>query len=521
MSEDLTALAADAIAASTARTDPDYPLVHLAPPAGRLNDPNGLLVDGGVYHAFYQLGPFHPYRKLVYWGHASSTDLLTWTPHEPAVVPDSSYDLSGAYSGTALVLEGEEVEHAPAGAPYQLFYTGNLKDPVTDHRTPSQCLVTSPDLASFDKWPGNPLVPDHLPGYTPHFRDPQVWRDPERPGEYRMLVGAQRGDLTGAAVLLRSRDLLSWEPAGELSFPDAAGAMDALGYMWECPSIVRLTDEADGEDYDVLILCPQGMEPAGEGFENVFPACYAVGHLVGTELRGFDGAVREIDRGFEFYAPQVFARRPSQPGAALLMAWAGNAGEDDQPSIAGGGWVHCLTAPRTLSLRAGRLIQRLGVRVPDDARLVLSGSVPGTTPAPVPELEGHRSWHLALELDPSTAPAQEPAQARVSLRIGSEACHVDVTLEAGEEPAVVVDRSTSRYAQHGAVRRVSLPAGTPPRVEVLHDRSITEVVLGDGDVALTLRSFVDPAATGLLVSGDGTTRVASARAVARDAPRTG
>ena len=65
MSEDLTALATETIAASTARTDPDYPLVHLAPPVGRLNDPNGLLVDGGTYHAFYQLSPFHPHRKLV------------------------------------------------------------------------------------------------------------------------------------------------------------------------------------------------------------------------------------------------------------------------------------------------------------------------------------------------------------------------------------------------------------------------------------------------------------------------
>lgn len=524
MSEDLTALAADAVAASTTRTDPDYPLVHLAPPVGRLNDPNGLLVDGATYHAFYQLSPFHPHRKLVYWGHATSTDLLTWTQHEPAIVPDSSYDRSGAYSGTAVVLEGDEVDAAPAGAPYQLFYTGNVKEPVTDHRTPSQCLVTSPDLVSFDKWPGNPLVPDHLPGYTPHFRDPQVWRNSERPGEYRMLVGAQREDLTGAAVLLRSRDLLRWEPDGELSFPDAAGAMDALGYMWECPSIVRLTDEADGADYDVLVFCPQGIEPAGEGFENVFPACYAVGHLDGTQLRGCDGTVREIDRGLEFYAPQVLARRPSEPGPALLMAWAGNAGEDDQPSIAGGGWVHCLTAPRTLSLRAGRLVQRLAVGIPEDApALGLEGVVPGAEPAPVPELEGHRSWQLVLELalsaDRPRAAAGGPV--RLALRIGSPQCHVDITLELGEEPAVVVDRSTSRYAQHGALRRVSLPAGTAPRIEVLHDRSITEVVVGDGDVALTMRSFIDPASSGVLISGDGATRVASARAVAHDAPRIG
>ena len=130
MTEDLRALADDAIASSRAGEDPDYPLVHVAPPVGRLNDPNGLLVDAGTYHAFYQFTPMHGTRRLVYWGHSSSTDLLHWRHRGLAVVPDSPYDASGAYSGNALVLEGAEVDAAPARAPYQLFYTGNLKDQI-------------------------------------------------------------------------------------------------------------------------------------------------------------------------------------------------------------------------------------------------------------------------------------------------------------------------------------------------------------------------------------------------------
>ena len=286
MTEDLRALADDAIASSRAGEDPDYPLVHVAPPVGRLNDPNGLLVDAGTYHAFYQFTPLHGTRRLVYWGHSSSTDLLHWRYRGLAVVPDSPYDASGAYSGNALVLEGAEVDAAPARAPYQLFYTGNLKDPVTDERTASQCLVTSADLDDFAKWPANPLIADHAPGYTAHYRDPQVSRDPERPGAYRMLIGVQRADETGAAVLYRSRDLLTWEPAGEITFPDAGGALDDFGFMWECPGLVTLTDEVTGLERDVLIWCPQGARPAGaEGYENVFPFVYAVGRLAGTELR--------------------------------------------------------------------------------------------------------------------------------------------------------------------------------------------------------------------------------------------
>ena len=488
MTEDLKRLSQEAIAASAVADDPDYPCFHVVPPVGRLNDPNGLLVDGDTYHAFYQLSPFHPHRKLVYWGHSSSTDLLHWHHHEPAIIPDSFYDRSGAYSGNAIVLEGHEVDAAPARVPFQLFYTGNLKDPATDERTASQCLVTSSDLSVFTKWPGNPLIPTNAEGYTAHYRDPQVFRDPDRPGEYRMLIGVQRTNETGAAVLYRSRDLISWEIEGELSFPGADGAFDSFGYMWECPGLVRVKDEVTGEDWDVLIWCPQGITPEREGFENIFPCVYTVGHLVGTELWDTDGTFHEVDRGFEFYAPQAFARRPSEPGPVLLTGWAGNASEDDQPSIQTGRWVHALSLPRALSLRNGRLIQRPATDLPDDAgQSALVGRPLETGQYEVVELRGHRSWQLRLEANAA------PSSGAWGLRIGSDQSHVDIVLDEG---ALRVDRSTSRYTQYGAVRTVTLPEGCEPVLEIVHDRSLTEVFVGDGILAFTLRSFVDVSSSG-------------------------
>ena len=489
-------MALDAIATSAAADDPDYPRFHVVPPVGRLNDPNGLLVDRGTYHAFYQFSPFHPHRKLVYWGHSSSTDLLHWHHHEPAIIPDSFYDRSGAYSGNAIVLEGHEVDAAPARVPFQLFYTGNLKDPATDERTASQCLVTSSDLSVFTKWPGNPLIPTNAEGYTAHYRDPQVFRDPDRPGEYRMLIGVQRTNETGAAVLYRSRDLISWEIEGELSFPGADGAFDSFGYMWECPGLVRLKDEDTGKDWDVLIWCPQGIEPDREGFENIFPCVYTAGHLVGTELRDTGGVFYEVDRGFEFYAPQVFARRSSEPGPVLLTGWAGNASEDDQPSIETGQWVHALTMPRMLSLKAGRLIQRPAASLQYDAgEPALVGERLKAGLHEVDELSGHRSWQLRLEA------GTEHTAGLWGLRIGSDDSHVDITLDG---QVLRVDRTTSRYAQHGSVRSVTLPEGCAPVLEFIHDRSLTEVFVGDGALVLTLRSFVaiDSSGVRLMVDRD-------------------
>lgn len=99
------------------------------------------------------------------------------------------------------------------------------------------------------------------------------------------------------------------------------------------------------------------------------------------------------------------------------------------------------------------------------------------------------------------------------LRIGEESCCVDIDLVASASGAqLVVDRTTSRYAIHGARRRVTLPERVRPRLEVLHDRSITEVLVGDGDIAFTLRSFLPPDASGATVRTDGVLRLRRAGA---------
>ena len=495
MSQDFLARAEAAERTSSARDDADFPLFHIAPPVGRLNDPNGLIVDGEDYHVFFQYTPEHP-EKLVYWGHAVSRDLVHWTYREPAILPDSHQDANGAYSGTAIGVEGG----------VELWYTGNYKDPDTGEREATQCLVESPDLRSFHKT-RTPIIARQPEGYTAHFRDPQVWKDPDDPaGSYRMMLGVQRENLTGAILLYRSIDRRNWICEGEMTFPDAGGAFDDFGYMWECPNLVRLRDEASGEVRDVLIFCPQGISPDREGFENVFPCVYVVGALVGTELRGADGAYAEVDRGFEFYAPQVYARRGVDWGdlesglPSLLIGWAGNAGEDDQPSIRSGGWVHCLTSPRALALVDGLLVQR-----PFLPGLPLApASLPSVAEggALVDELEGSRSWRYAasLELPAGSALVLEAATGGgVSVRITPE--------------ALEVDRSASRYP-HGDRRRVSLEAGEATRVEIIHDRSITEVVLGGGSRVFTFRSFLTGEGAGLRLIAEGGARVREA-AVAR------
>lgn len=484
--DDLRRLAERTIVASRATDDPDYPRYHLAPPVGRLNDPNGLIVRDGVHHAFYQFSPFHP-RKLVFWGYATSVDLTHWVDHGPALCPDAWYDRTGVYSGNALAV----------GDATHLYYTGNVRFPDGGRDT-HQCLATTTDFVTFAKSPRNPLIPEPPDGYTRHVRDPYVWRDAD--GSHRMLVGAQRVDETGAALLYRSDDLLTWRFEGELTFPGHEDTFRRCGYMWECPAIVRVPDETPGLVHDVLLFCPQGIRTDAEGFENIFPACYVIGRLDGDAFHARTPVI-EIDRGFEFYAPQCFARMPDDPGPTEMVAWFGNATEDDQPSTEHD-WVHTFTLVRELRVRDGLLVQRpvldLSTATGVDAGLP---AVVRNAEVPVVGLVGSRSFVLRLDLDLADA-------AGWTLRVGSDASHVDLRVSGNR---LIVDRSTTRYP-HGERRTVTIPDTAAAAVELYVDRSTTELFLGDGVLAFSLRSFLADAAGGVRFAADGAVGVTAVRA---------
>ncbi|MFT3875043.1 MAG: sucrose-6-phosphate hydrolase [Propioniciclava sp.] len=493
--DDLMGEAAEAIARSKARLDPDYPRFHLAPPVGRLNDPNGLLIRDGEYHAFYQFGPFFPERKETFWGHASSRDLATWQHHRPAIAPSDWYDRSGAYSGTAF-FEGSRI---------WLHYSGNVKNDDGSRAT-YQCAVTTDDLEMFSKHPANPLIPDLPQGYTAHLRDPQIHVEGDG---YLMLVGGQRSDETGCLVTYRSRDLVEWTFTGEITFPGAEDRFGAFGYMWECPNLLRLTDEVTGQERDVLIFCPQGIGPIGDGFRNIFACGYLVGRLDGTAFHA-DGDFLELDRGFEFYAPQVFRPQPAASGQQpLLLGWIGNSSEDHQPSLRDHGWVHLMGVPRLLALRDGVLHQRPALTAVPQTVLAVQGTVVGPQPVRIDELTGQDAFWLALEIDRSTA-------APYSLTLATaDDSRVVITLTAD---TLTVDRSATRYP-HGERRTLALPPALQAdaagaallRVDLLHDRSVTELFLGDGLLAFSMRSYLDPGVRTVTLAAQAKTPVPGAR----------
>lgn len=293
---------------------------------------------GETLHAFYQHDPAFPGgAKRTGWGHAVTTlGEGTWRHLRDALYPDFLYDRNGCYSGSAAV-DGERMV---------LLYTGNVK--AGGERRATQNLVEVGDINGpaggyFRRSPANPIIAGPAPGFTAHYRDPHVTRAAD--GSWRMVLGAQRVDGTGAAVMYTSEDLEAWDFAGAIEFaglsPNAAAA-----YMWECPNLLRLTDEETREERDVLVICPQ--------FPDVDECGYIVGTLTGTHF-AVETDYTPLDYGHEFYAPQLI----SAGEGALMLGWMGLPGRDDTPSVDAEGWVHQLTLPRRVCLRGGRLYQEL------------------------------------------------------------------------------------------------------------------------------------------------------------------
>jgi beta-fructofuranosidase len=200
------------------------PVLHFAPRRNWMNDPNGLIQRGGRVHLFYQYNPSGVTHGNIAWGHASSADLWRWEDHPLALVPDpAGPDADGCWSGCAVVHEGRP----------HLLYTG-LRGTA---QLPCLAVADDPDLNSWSRYAGNPVIAEPPPGATV-FRDHAAWRAGD---QWYQVVGGGLADRGGALFLYRSADLLHWEYLGVL----AAAADHGLdGKVWECPDLFFLGDTA-------------------------------------------------------------------------------------------------------------------------------------------------------------------------------------------------------------------------------------------------------------------------------------
>lgn len=322
-----------------ADSDPLRLKYHLQPPMGWLNDPNGLCQKDGVYHIYHQFVPFYPDLCSVFWGHATTKDFIHYEYHDPVLYPDSKWDVNGPYSGSTFQKDGI----------MYVYYTGNVRrtdrsdyDYITGGREQNTVLVTSKDGFHFTEKQLLMTNADYPSDLSLHVRDPQVFCEN---GRYYMIQGARDLNSHGSAIVFESRNLTDW--TYKLRFETDT----PFGYMWECPNYLKLDNK------QFLIACPQGINSDGLDYANenqcgYFPLKY---DFAGTDYKL--GDFHQLDRGFDFYAPQIFQ---DESGRWILLGWMStpDAGYDCEQTMEHG-WIHAMTAPRELYVNdEGALCQR-------------------------------------------------------------------------------------------------------------------------------------------------------------------
>ena len=432
---------------------------HIQPKTGLLNDPNGFSYYNRQYHLFYQWFPLGPVHGVKYWYHVASDNLVDWQDLGIAMAPDTEYDSHGVFSGTGFV-ENDQLH---------LFYTGNTRTEDWT-RIPYQCHAVMGSDNQIKK-DAEPLISDSPIGYTDNFRDPKVI---EQVGRYYCIIGAETSDHQGAIAYYVSEDLKDWTYQQAIALKGNI-ASENQGFMWECPDYFELADQG------VLLFSPQGMEPEGDAYHNIYQSGYLVGEPLDFATGEFQvtEAFNELDRGFDFYAPQTMT---DPQGRQLLVGWLGLPGVDCVTDAFG--WAHCLTIPRELSLQNGQLYQR---PVPELA--ALRGK------AVVKEMKLENEALLVKEFSARTYELKATFKDIKGTRVGlafrkgaEEATSFYYDLAAKK---LVFDRSQSGKSvtdAYGTVRRCDF-SEEALEIRLFMDESSVEIFVNDGLEVFTARIY--------------------------------
>ncbi|MDN7674705.1 glycoside hydrolase family 32 protein [Burkholderia oklahomensis] len=467
------------------------PALHYAPQRNWMNDPNGLVYDGGVYHLFYQYNPHGNFWGDMSWGHATSRDLVHWD-EQPVAMPANAREeiFSGSIVADARNTSGLGTASAP---PLVALYTSVYKA-GSGHApgTQAQSLAYSIDHGrTWRPYAHNPVLT--LEPESQHFRDPKVsWY---APGGY-WLMSTVVAD-AHVVKLYRSSDLIHWDFLSDFTLPD----VPHRGALWEMPELLPMPLDGDARRTKwVMIVNVNPWSIAGGS-----GAMYFVGSFDGKTFTpdrvapaNADPAQYQwLDHGADYYAAGTFANAPGDRPVAI--AWMSNWDYADR--IPTTPWKGAMTLPRELALKTidgrprltfaparsfdafarNRPAVRVGSLAVASSTRELGADARGTV------------QRIALTIEPRSARragvvVRRSADGRTGTRIVYDT--VARTLSVDRSASGEINFSNAFSKQH--IVALSLVNGKL-RLDVIVDRGSIEVFDGDGRSVVTDLVFPSPA----------------------------
>ena len=243
------------------------PNFHFTPKKGWMNDPNGMFYYNGYYHLYFQHYPDDNVWGPMHWGHAISTDMVTWREQPIAIYPDEKGYI---FSGGAVVDVNNTSGFGKDGEqPIIAMFTYHdmAGEKAGEKNIQSQAIAYSLDEGqTFTKYSENPVIKN--PGIR-DFRDPKIVWDSIHEKWVMVLAAGQK------IMFYSSSNLKDWK--SESNFGDGIGAH---GGVWECPDFFPMLVEGTDEVKWVLLV---SINPGGPNGGNATQ--YFVGDFDGKQFK--------------------------------------------------------------------------------------------------------------------------------------------------------------------------------------------------------------------------------------------
>ena len=179
--------------------------------------------------------------------------------------------------------------------------------------------------------------------------------------------------------------------------------------------------------------------------------------------------------GFDFYAPQSFE---AEDGRRILIGWAGmpDTAETYRNLSVKNGWQHCLTIPRELECREGRIL-RMPVRELFDLEWEEVSA----------EKERYCWAEKTVKLDVRGIGGRQ-----TRIRIGTEENGMTITAEGNKTELSFLDRNGKpAVCGGGRDRRVCRIEEAVENLLILVDSSIVELFVNGGEAVFTTRIYLE------------------------------
>ncbi len=323
--------------------EPHRPTFHFTPPEKWMNDPNGMVYYEDEYHLFYQFYPDSTVWGPMHWGHAISSDMVTWEHLSIALYPD---ELGYIFSGSAVIDWKNTSGFGKDGEPPMIAIFTHHEPEGAKKGTKTfqyQSIAYSNDKGrTWTKYAGNPVIPN--PGIK-DFRDPKViWDDDS--DQWVMVFAAW-----DHVKFYGSPNLKDWT-----HLSDFGKEWGTHAGVWECPDLFPLIVKGKGEKKWVLL---QSLNPGGPNGGS--GTQYFIGDFDGKNFI-IDGEFAEnfkqdttvwLDYGRDNYAGVTWSDIPQSDGRKLFIGWMSN--WDYAQIVPTESWRSAMTVARNLVLKRTNL----------------------------------------------------------------------------------------------------------------------------------------------------------------------